>query len=360
MAKKLLMTASTFSHIRNFHLPYLAEFKRLGWEVHVACGGGETAIPCCDRSISLPMEKSFTSPSNFRACAKLRKLIKKERYDLVITHTSLAAFFTRLAEKGLRRRPRTVNVVHGYLFDDRSSRLRAAVLKAAEYLTAPQTDLVLTMNGYDTLWAGTHPVAKEVRSVPGMGIDREKLAVSGGTRDCGAHDSDFVLIYPAEFSERKNQAMLIRALPRLPGEVKLLLPGDGALLDDCKALAEKLGVAERVVFPGYIRNVGAAFAAADAAVSSSRSEGLPFNVVEAMLCSLPVIASRVKGHTDLVEDGVTGYLYDYNDEAAFAEAVKRLYNDREAAQTMGAAGKEKADRYALENAFQAVMDAYLG
>lgn len=357
--KKLLMTASTFSHIMIFHLPYLAEFKRLGWEVHVACGGKETKIPHADRSISIPIEKSFTALSNFRACAELRKLIKKERYDLVITHTSLAAFFTRLAEKGLRNRPRTINVVHGYLFDDGTPRLKAALLKAAEYLVAPQTDLILTMNGYDTEWAKAHKVSKEVRSIPGMGIDPEKLAAVCEKADYGFRASDFVLVYPAEFSERKNQEMLIRAMAGLPETVKLLLPGEGARLENCKRLAAELGLLDRVIFPGYVGAIGTAFMSADAAVSSSRSEGLPFNIVEAMLCSLPVIASRVKGHTDLVDDGVTGFLYNYNDADAFIEAVKKLFNDRGAARRMGAAGKEKADGYTLGNVFKSVMNAYI-
>lgn len=353
------MTASTFSHIAHFHLKYLAAFKRLGWKIDIACGGKEMAIPCADRCISIPIKKSFTALSNFKACAVLRGLIKKEQYDLVITHTSLAAFFTRLAEKGLKHRPRTINVVHGYLFDERTPRLKAAVLKTAEYLVAPQTDLVLTMNEYDTEWAKAHKVSKDAGRIPGMGIDAAKLLATCEKADCGCRAPDFVLIYPAEFSKRKNQKMLIRAMTELPAEVKLILPGQGTELEDCKKLVAELGLTERVSFPGYIDSIGTAFAAADAAVSSSRSEGLPFNIAEAMLCSLPVIASRVKGHTDLVEDGVTGLLYDYNDMHGFAKAVKMLCDNRDAALQMGMAGKESAQRYTLDSVFQRVMDAYL-
>lgn len=354
------MTASTFSHIRNFHLPYLKEFKRLDWEVHVACGGEEMPVPYADRAISVPIVKSYTSLSNFKACFMLRRLMKEERYDLVITHTSLSAFFVRLAETGIRPHPRTINVVHGYLFDDDTSKLKAAVLKTAEYLVAPKTDLVLTMNDYDTRWALSHRVAKEVKYIPGMGIDRERLFSGCEKKDLGFSESDFVLVYPAEFSKRKNQEMLIRALPMLPEEVKLLLPGSGALTDRCRRLASELGVADRVSFPGYVSDVGGMLLAADAAVSASRSEGLPFNIVEAMLCSLPVTASRVKGHTDLVDNDITGFLYEYDDAEEFSEAVKKLYRDRELARSMGAAGREKAEKYTIEHVFQQIMDEYIG
>ena len=85
--KKLLMTASIYSHIQNFHLPYLREFQRLGWETHVACRGIPADAPHIDRKIELPFEKKMQSPANFRAAKLLRERMRTERYNLIITHT---------------------------------------------------------------------------------------------------------------------------------------------------------------------------------------------------------------------------------------------------------------------------------
>ena len=359
MKQRLLMTASTFSHIEHFHLPYLQRFHELGWEVHIACGGGEREIPFADKVLSLPLEKRFLSVSNFKASAMLRRLMRENEYDIVTAHTSLASFFTRLAEIGLKPHPRTINVVHGYLFDDRTPKLKAAVLKAAELLVAPQTDLVLTMNEYDARWAKAHRAGKAVRSIPGMGVDVKKLSPGPNTVSFGTGENDFVLVYAAEFSRRKNQTMLIRAMTRLPERVKLLLPGDGVLLEACKGLAKELGVSERVIFPGYVKNMGGLLSQANAAVTCSRSEGLPFNVMEAMLMGLPVIASRVKGHTDLVEDSATGLLCEYGNEEAFAEAIGKLADDALLAERMGVRGREKAQAYTLHAVLPQVMDEYL-
>ena len=93
----VLCTASTFSHIVNFHLPYLRRFHELGWQVSVACGGTMRDIPFADVTTVLPLEKKMSSPANFRAAGMLRGMMEREHYDLVITHTSLAAFFTRWA-----------------------------------------------------------------------------------------------------------------------------------------------------------------------------------------------------------------------------------------------------------------------
>ena len=77
--RRVLFTASTYSHIINFHRPYLREFKRRGWQVDVACGGTVMAIPEADRVIHIPFEKSMASMQNAHAMLLLRRLIRSRR-----------------------------------------------------------------------------------------------------------------------------------------------------------------------------------------------------------------------------------------------------------------------------------------
>ena len=144
----------------------------------------------------------------------------------------------------------------------------------------------------------------------------------------------------------------------LPPQIKLLLPGSGARLEACRALADELGVAERVRFPGQVRDIPVWLGAADIAVSSSRSEGLPFNIMESMACGLPVVASDAKGHTDLIGPE-NGLLFPRGDEAAFAAAVRKLAADAGLRARMGQAGREKMQRYALDAVLPQVMEQYL-
>ena len=358
----VLYTASTFSHILNFHLPYLRRFRELGWQVEVACGGPVRDIPFADGAVSLPLEKK-TSPANFQAASQLRAMVIRQQYDLIITHTSLAAFFTRWALRGMKHRPKLINVVHGYLFDDETSGLKRGLLTRAETMTAPQTDLLLTMNAWDTRWAMAHRAAPRVEEIPGMGVDLTRFRTAPDARRTmrdrlGLSEGDVALLYAAEFSGRKSQHTLLEALPGLPENVKLLLPGSGALLDDCRAQAASLGVADRTVFPGQVHDMPRWLAAADIAVSSSRSEGLPFNIMEAMACGLPAVASAVKGHTDLIGPE-NGLLYPYGDAKAFAAAVERLVSDATLRAELGQAGREKMQRYALDAVLPQVMDRYL-
>lgn len=351
--RKVLYTASTYSHIRNFHRPYLNWFRGEGWEVHVAAGGAASGVPEADECLSLPFAKRMTAPSNFRCARLLGHRMEEEGYDLVVTHTALAAFFTRLPLLRRRERPRVVNMVHGYLFDEGTPFVKRNILLNAERLTAPCTDLLLTMNQSDQEIARRYRLGGRLANIPGVGVaygridDTPPEAGAALRREWKIPPEAFLLIYPAEFSKRKNQALLLRGLAALPKQVWLLLPGEGACLEECRALARELGVADRVRFPGQVSNIPAWLRAADCAVSASHSEGLPFNIMEAMRAGLPIVATDVKGHSDLLEGGA-GLLYPDGDGAAFVTAVNRLLADGAERERLGRAAYAASGRYALE------------
>ncbi|MEG2118973.1 MAG: glycosyltransferase, partial [Pseudoflavonifractor sp.] len=298
MGKKVLYSASTYSHLKNFHLPYLKAFQQAGWTTHAICGGAPMDLPYVDRVIHVPFTKSITSPENFGCVGRISALLKAEQYDLISTHTALAAFFTRLAVPRFGTRPRVINTVHGYLFDE-SGGGRRALLLGAEKLTAAVTDTIFTMNAADYEIATAHHLAQTVINTPGMGVDLARFPAQTAQTKAAARSAlgldpeAFYLVYAAEFSGRKNQSFLIRALPKLPPAVKYLLLGRGDLLADCQALAQELGVGERIVFPGHVQTAPY-LTAADCCVSASRSEGLPFNLMEAMATGLPIVASAAK------------------------------------------------------------------
>ena len=360
---KVLFTASTYSHIVNFHRPYLATFRRLGWRVEVACGGAPMEIPEAHRVVYIPFEKEMTSPRNVTAWRQLRRLMREEGYDLVSCHTSLASFFTRMAAAGLKNRPKVACVAHGYLFGEESSAAKNLLLGTAEKLAAPVTDLLLTMNRWDTRYARAHKLGRQIAEIPGIGLDTSRLEpVSEAERaalraEWGVGKHDLLLLYAAEFSDRKSQQVLIRAMTRLPEQVKLALPGQGDLREACMSLARELGLEGRVRFPGQVR-MAPWYGAADLAVSSSRSEGLPFNIMEAMYCGLPVVASRVKGHTDLLEESEAGLLYPYGDWAACAGCIQDLLLDRELRERLGQRGRRAVEAYTLDRVLPVIMAQY--
>lgn len=365
MRQKLLMTASTWQHIMVFHLSYVREFQKRGWEVHLAAKGVPKSLPDVEKTIPLPFVKKLYDPRNFLSLIRLRKEIAREQYSMVITHTSLASFFTRMAVKRMKNRPVVVNVVHGYLFDDDSSFFKRQLLLGAERLTAPETDLLLTMNKWDNQEAKRYHLSPCIDEIPGMGVDFTKLdgaACEDGLqlrKRLGIPEDAFVLLYPAEFSRRKSQYLLIKAMRELPEDIFLVLCGSGETVEKIKRLARHWKLEKRILFPGYVENMPVWYRAADAAVTVSRSEGLPFNVMEAMHCNLPVIASAVKGHSDLIEHGETGLLYAYGEVNSLCRQIHRLRSDASLRRRLGEKAGQASMRYSSDLVVPLVMEKYL-
>lgn len=364
--KKILYAASTFGHLRSFHLPYIQALHEEEYQIWCVAAGDSSSMPSYAACVELPFAKEYLSARNVSVVRSTARLVRQERFDAVLTHTSLAAFYVRLgvalAGKGSAR---VVNTVHGYLFDDASSPLRRAALLGAEKLVAPVTDLVVTMNCCDALIAAEHRLGREpVVQVPGMGVPLAGLRPAtpeekrAARRELGLPQDAFVLLCAAEFSGRKNQAFLIEALTRLPREVVLALPGRGERLEACRELAEERDVADRVLFPGQVADLAPWRAAADACVSASRFEGLPFHVVEAMACGLPAVLSQVKGHEDLVRPGENGMLYPFGDAEAFAGCIRGLVADPARTRAMGEKAAASVRPYDLESALPQVLGLY--
>lgn len=364
MGKKLLYVASTYSHIHHFHRPYLQEFAQRGWEVHVACGGQVMELPEAVRVFQVPFDKSISMVKNRKALAALRKLLRTEHYTMVSTHTGLASFFTRMALLGMRERPAVACMVHGYLFDEQTPLHKRLLLSCAERMTAPVTDLLMTMNDWDTRYAQAHQLGKQIVFIPGVGVDFERLrpgdrAEREQLRDrWGLTEEDFLFVYAAEFSKRKDQETLIRAMTALPPHIMLALPGDGLLRGQCMELARTLDVDGRVLFPGQVGDMSPWYAAADGAVSSSRSEGLPFNIMEAMYCGLPVAATAVKGHVDLLENEVSGLLFSYGDSQDCARQLARIAAEPGLREKLSRQARSRAEDYRLAQVLPQVISCY--
>lgn len=361
---KILYIASTFGHLASFHRPYLQWFAHQGYEVHAAAGGAPCDLEGVSRYIALPLEKSMFSPKNLAAVWALYRLMREERYEMISLHTSLAAFFARLAVIPLgKRRPRVMNTVHGYLFDEKTRWTKRMLLLGAERMTAPVTDWLLTMNRQDAEIARRYHLGKKQICTKGMGVDFTRFTPPTQTQreelrqKLGLKPSDVALIYAAEFSGRKNQAMLIQAMRELPSDIILLLPGRGDLRETCRMQAGKAGLADRVRFPGFVQDIENWYRAADICVSSSRIEGLPFNLMEAMACGLPVVASEIKGHEDLVCNGENGFLYPFGDTKAFVRAVQDLRKS-EVRQRMGETAACSVQQFDIKEVFPELTALY--
>ena len=170
--KRILFCASTVSHLRRFHLPYLQAFQEAGWEVWAASDTGES-LPYADRTAILPVVKRFFSPQNLKAVGAARRLLQDGRFDAVSVHTTLAAAVIRAAALTLSKRPILFYTCHGYLFAETDGAAKRLAYLLPEKLCARVTDVLMVMNEEDRRIAVKHRLSSDgiVHSIPGMGVD---------------------------------------------------------------------------------------------------------------------------------------------------------------------------------------------
>lgn len=356
--KKVLFTATVDSHILSFHIPFLKWFKSRGYEVHVA-SNGNSHIPFTDVKHNIPFSRSPIKKDNITAYKQLKRIIDTNKYKLIHCHTPVGGVLTRLAARAARKNgTKVLYSAHGFHFFKGASIINWLVYYPIEKLLSNYTDCLITTNDEDYYKVANNFHSKVIRLVNGVGIDLndfkpQTLETKSKFRTkYGYNENDFILMFAGELSYRKHQDLLINVIGilkyNLPN-IKLLLAGTGDLLEQYQVLVKQLGIEENVHFLGYRDDLGDIMHLSDIAVSSSRQEGLPVNVMMAMAIGLPLIVTDCRGNHDLVTHGKNGYITGINDIEDFACLVKTLYESKDLRKSFGENSLDLIKTYSLEN-----------
>lgn len=365
--KKVLFTAHVDSHILAFHTPYLKYLKDKGYEVHVATNG-DAEIPYTDVKHVVSFERSPFKPNNLKAIGQLKKIIDAEDYEIIHTHTPMGGVVTRLAARAARKRgTRVIYTAHGFHFFTGAPILNWLIYYPIEKAMARYTDVLIAINKEDYERARKN-FKTDVRYVPGVGIDPAKFDApmtkaekTQLRKSIRLKDSDFILLYPAELNKNKNQTMLISAMERLVAkrpDIHLLLPGKDGLNGYHQQLVNEKGLTNNIHFLGFRRDIPQLLKIADLAVSASRREGLPVNIMEAMYLGVPVVATNCRGNRDLVEDGKTGFIVQIDDVTGFIDKVERLYVGPETRNAFSERSREAIKPYILDRVMYEMSGIY--
>jgi glycosyltransferase EpsD len=204
--------------------------------------------------------------------------------------------------------------------------------------------------------------------IDGVGIDLKRfhpVTVQEKNRlreTFGFHDTDFIILYIAEFIPRKNHIFLLRQIPPLRRsipEIKFLFAGKGELLESCKETAAELNAAEIVRFLGYRDDVEILCQIADLHVSPSRQEGQGLNNIEAMASGLPVICSKIRGHMDVVTEGRNGFFFGLNDPDKMVKTIITLYKTPELRETIARINAADAGKFSVDAAVEKMAEIYM-
>lgn len=338
--KKVLYVATVLSHICQFHLPYLKMFKEHGYEVHVAAHDNLAEknglqLKYADKHFEIPFQRSPFSPKNITSYKQLKKLINTERYDLIICNTPVGGIVTRMAAKKARKKgTKVVYIAHGFHFYKGASKKNWLIYYPIEKHFAKKCDIVVTITNEDYELALKKFKTTVVR-MHGVGVDGVRhCAISNEEKtilrnELHIKEIDFICLCTGELNENKNQKSLIQLVPQLQKRIpnfRLWLAGNGPLKEELETEIQRLGLQNCVKLLGYQPVIERYVRASDVVFSASKREGLPFNIIEAMLAKRPVVASINRGHRELISDGENGFMT--NDQTEFVEDIVKLYQDK--------------------------------
>jgi len=267
------------------------------------------------------------------------RLIKKEKIDIIHTHETKASFITKLSA-WLARCPYIIYGLHGVTFNDPMSRLKRRFLIFLEKATIGVSDFIVSVS-HDTI---RHYHENKIgRTIPytvvRSGIDLKKFFAlthvevndqENLKNRLGIGPATKVICNVGRFSFSKAQRYTLHCFARLKKDFpdsKLILIGEGELLDECRKLAKDLDVADDVLFEGYQKNVPLYLSVSNLFLFTSLREGLPRVVVEAALMRLPVAAFEVEGIREVIEHNVSGIIVPQYDVEGLYQGARRILSD---------------------------------
>ena len=280
----------------------------------------------------LPMGRAISPLSDWRHLARLTRIVRAVRPDVVHTHSSKAGVLGRLAARRAGCRV-TVHTPHtfAFLFDAMFSPSKRRLFRAIEtHLARSTTRVIAVSEGEASAMIAAGVVPRERVSVVPNGVDPKRFSDARPLPDAalGLPEGVKRILVAGLLNPAKGQDLAIEALASEPltgrSDVHLLLAGHGEDLARLRALAQARGLAERVHFLGWRDDLPALMASVDVLLLPSRWEGMPYAVLEAMAAGLPVVATRVDGASDLVLPGKSGELVDVGDVAGMARALAAL------------------------------------
>lgn len=339
--KKVLLTATVQSHICQFHKPLAKLLKEHGYEVHVAARNNLAEknglkLEYVDKVFDIPFDRSPFSAKNIKAYKQLANVLKNNDYDVIHCNTPVGGIVTRLAANKYRKKGTKVfYTAHGFHFYKGASKKNWLIYYPVERFMARYTDKLITINNEDYELAKKKFNCK-VYHIHGVGANSNKFYVMSDEeketvrKEIGINTDDKILLNVGELLPNKNQKTAILAMKDVVKQMpnaKLLIAGNGPLKDELQRLIDENDLQSNIKLIGYTTQINKYMNVCDVLLACSFREGLGLNLIESMLCGKFIIASKNRGHNELVKNGINGYLFEPNDVEQLSNLIVKILND---------------------------------
>ncbi|MDF0717415.1 glycosyltransferase family 4 protein [Muricauda sp. 334s03] len=310
-----------------------------GHNVHVVTGERGTLTQRLEKLnvkvTCIPSLKREILPKNDFKCYKaIGKLLKQERPDIVISHSSKAGILCRLAcyKLGIPN----IFTVHGWSFTPGIKGVKRYIYLGIEKFMGRFTDHLITVSEFD------YRLGKKNHIVPESKI----RVIYNGSPDFlegkkTEPNDPISILMTARFSYQKDHLTLFKALQSLKNEsIHVDLVGHGDLFEEFVELSKQMEIDHLITFHGESNDIPSFLNKSDIFVLTSRFEGLPLSICEAMSVGVPIVASDVGGVNEMVKDGYNGYLIPKEDHQYLTGKLSSLIKDRELIKQLGKNSRE--------------------
>ncbi|MGV2998972.1 glycosyltransferase family 4 protein [Streptococcus suis] len=367
---KILYITTISNTLNAFLVPHIDELKKAGHTVDIACKLEQPLSQELKNNtrefFELQFNRSLIKNNFFGLVRQVRQLVRQEEYDIVHTHTPIASAVVRLACRGLEN-AKVFYTAHGFHFLKGGLLLNWLLYYPIEKILSRYTDTLITINYEDYAIAKKNFKMKNIFLLNGVGIDTERFHPINDEekrklkRTLGFDENKKYLIFVGELNANKNQAVLIEMMAQLSKkrrDLVLLLVGYGSHTDMYHQAVKEKHLEASVRLLGYRSDVPDLMKLSEIALSSSKREGLPVNLIEAMATGLPLIVSNCRGNRDLVETGKNGIVLKELTAEDFANAVELVIDDGELYKGMKLSSLERTKEYTIDVVNTRLMSIY--
>lgn len=311
-------------------------------------------------------QHSIRPLADLRCGIRLMRLLRREQFDLLHTHSSKAGLVGRLSALAARTPARVVHHVHGWSFNESQPAPLRAVYVALERLAARKGFLLVACSQATAEQGHLFRIGRQLdRRVVVNGIARranlkrrDRTAIR---RRLGLGRRDLLFLQLGNLKPQKDPLTFARAAVVAGGRLRrarFWIAGAGPLRQEVERVAAAGGLGDRFRVLGWRRDVDDLLAGADALVQTSRFEGLPMAVLRSMAAGLPVVATAVDGTPEAVAHGRTGYLVQPGQPEAVARAMIDLARRPAQRRRMGRAGRARSADFTVERAARQTLALY--
>ncbi|MFC7062332.1 glycosyltransferase family 4 protein [Halobacillus seohaensis] len=362
-----ILYVTTISNTMRFFTDHINMLLDQGHTVDFACNivkpiNSELVEHGC-RVYNIEFQRKPLKKKNAIAYRKLKRIIKDEKYDVVHTHTPIAAMLTRLACKNMKDL-KVIYTAHGFHFFKGAPFKNWLLYFPVEWWFAKYTDVLITINNEDYTRVNKFIKTGRIEYVPGVGLNTDKITGTVVDKnqkksELGVNDDAIIVLSVGELNKNKNHETVIKALARLNNpKIMYLICGVGPLEKYLRGLIKELGMERQIKLMGYRTDIIKICLVSDVFVFPSYREGLSVALMEAMASGLAIVCSNIRGNSDLIDDNKGGTLVEPYDIDRYCEAIKNLYGSLELRENFGEYNKTKIKHYSTQNVLAEMKRIY--